>query len=169
MNNRVLILNADFTPMMICSIERAIVLIFLGKSELVHGEKDKFLRTVDKAFPMPLVIRLIKYIHIPYKTVSLTRLNVFKRDSFTCQYCERKDHLTLDHVVPKSKDGRTTWNNLVTACSRCNSQKGDRTPTEANMRLNNMPFRPSYASFLLNFSGFVCEEWLPYLKIKKRA
>ncbi|MDH5474771.1 MAG: HNH endonuclease [Cyclobacteriaceae bacterium] len=169
MNDRVLILNADYSPMMICSIERAIVLNFLGKSELVHEVKGKQLRTVSKAFAMPLVIRLLKYIHIPYKTVSLTRLNVFKRDSFTCQYCEKKEHLTLDHVLPKSKGGRSTWNNLVTACSRCNSRKGNNTPTEVGMRLINMPFRPSYTSFLLHFSGFVSEEWLPYFNTKKRA
>lgn len=169
MNNRVLILNADYSPMMVCTIERAIVLVILGKSELLHKAKDKCLRSVSQVFPVPLVIRVVNYVNIPYKKVALTRLNIFKRDGFECQYCSRNEHLTIDHVVPKSKGGESTWKNLVTACSRCNSLKGDRTPTEAKMKLQNMPFRPTYASFLLNFSGYVCDEWMPYLKIKKRA
>lgn len=169
MNNQVLILNADYSPMMVCTIERAIVLVFLGKSELVHAAKDQWLHSVSEVFPVPLVVRLINYINIPYKKVTLTRQNVFKRDSFQCQYCSKKDHLTIDHVVPKSKGGMSTWNNLITACSRCNSMKGDRTPTEAQMKLQSMPFRPTFASFLLNSSGYVCNEWLQYLNIKKRA
>ena len=169
MNNRVLILNADYSPMMICTIERAIVLVFLNKSELIHEAKDKFLHSISKSFPVPLVIRLKRYVNIPYKKVALTRTNIFKRDGHSCQYCGKKDHLTLDHVIPKSKGGETSWKNLVTACSRCNSNKGDRTPTEANMKLQSMPYRPTYASFILNFSGYVCDEWLPYLKIRKGA
>ena len=80
MNNRVLILNADYSPMMVATIERAIVLVIVGKSELIHEVKGKGLRTVDRIFPMPLVIRLKRYVNIPYKKVALTRPNIFKRD-----------------------------------------------------------------------------------------
>lgn len=169
MNKRVLILNADYSPMMLCSLQRAVILIFLGKSELIQDVKGQALHSVNQTFPMPAVIKLHRYVTIPYKTVALTRLNVFKRDSFTCQYCGKKEHLTLDHVVPRKNGGRSTWDNLITACSRCNANKGDYTPTEAGMKLNKMPYRPTYASFLLNFSGFVCEEWLPYLRMRKGA
>ena len=169
MNKRVLILNSDYTPMMVCSMQRAVILVFLGKSELIHEDKEQQLRTVDKVFPLPLVIRLIRYVHIPYKIVSLTRNNVFKRDDYACQYCGKKEHLTIDHVTPRSKGGKSAWDNLVTACSRCNSLKGNNTPIEADMKLKKIPYRPTYASFLLNFSGYVCEEWLPYLQIRKGA
>lgn len=169
MNNRVLILNADYSPITVCSVQRAFLLVYLGKTELIQQIKGSMLRTVSKAYPMPSVIRLINYVNIPYKTVSLTRQNVFKRDSHTCQYCGKNEHLTLDHVVPKAKGGRSTWDNLITACSRCNTFKGDRTPTQADMTLNKMPYRPTYTSFLVNFSGFVADEWLPYLRIKKGA
>jgi len=169
MNDRVLILNADYSPITVCSVQRAFLHVYLGKSELIWQLKDGVLRTINKAYPVPSVIKLNNYVNIPYKTVALTRQNVFKRDSHTCQYCSKKEHLTLDHVVPKAKGGRSTWDNLITACSRCNTYKGDRTPTQADMRLNKMPYRPTYASFLVNFSGYVCDEWLPYLRMKKGA
>ena len=152
--------------MMVCAIERAIILIYLNKSEMVHGAKNKFISTVSRKYPMPLVIKLKRYVNRPFKKVALTRLNVFKRDGFTCQYCQGKDQLTLDHVIPKSRGGKATWNNLVTACVRCNSKKGDCVPSEIKMKLHNLPFRPSYVSFIANFSGFMCDEWLPYLKTK---
>ncbi len=122
------------------------------------------LRTVSKTFPMPAVIKLLKYTNVPYKGVSLTRQNIFKRDGFECQYCGIEKDLTLDHVVPKAKGGKTSWGNLVTACKRCNARKGDYTPEQAGLELKNDPFRPSYVLFLRDFSGFLCDEWRPYLQ-----
>ena len=167
MNRRVLILNADYSPIMVSTVQRAFILMYLNKTELVEKANGYKLRSVNEQFPMPAVIKLNNYVNVPYKKVTLTRQNIFKRDGFKCQYCERKDQLTLDHVVPKAKGGNSSWENLITACNRCNSQKGDQTPKDAGMRLITKPFRPTYNSFIKNNSGYVCEEWLPYLDAKK--
>ena len=163
MNKRVLVLNLDHSPISVCTVQRAFLLVYLNKAQLLIDTKGYYLRSVSMSFPMPAVIKLNNYVQIPYMGVELTRQNIFKRDSFTCQYCGHQKGLTLDHVVPRSKGGKTSWTNLVTACKRCNTQKGDYTPEEAGLNLLKRPFRPSYIMFLRDFSGFVQEEWEPYL------
>ena len=165
--NRVLVLNYDFSPISVCSVQRAFLLVFLEKAEMLADAKGNLLHTVTNVFPMPAVIRLRRYINIPYKGVLLTRQNIFKRDEYTCQYCGAHKDLTLDHVVPRSKKGKSSWSNLVTACKRCNARKGDYTPEAAGLRLKNKPVRPSYLSFLRNHSGLYQEEWGPYLPVNK--
>ena len=162
---RVLVLNQDYSPITVCSAERAFVLIYQQKAELLHEDPERVMRTVSRNFPMPSVIRLQQYIYIPFKSVLLSRQNVFKRDRMQCQYCGSKKDLTLDHVLPKSRGGNSTWFNLTTACKKCNSLKGDRTPEEAEMPLRSQPFRPSYIMFVRNFSGFTSEDWLQYLSV----
>lgn len=162
---RVLVLNQDYSPLSLCSAERAFLLLYLEKAELVHDDPEHRMRTVDADFPMPSVIRLQKYIFIPFKGVILSRQNIFKRDRQQCQYCGKSKDLTIDHVMPKSRGGKSTWSNLVTACKRCNSLKGDKTPEEAEMPLTNKPFKPSYVMFVRNFSGFTSQEWLKYLSV----
>ncbi len=162
---RVLVLNQDYSPLSVCTAERAFLLIFLEKAELVHDDPQQKIRTVKDDYPMPSVIRLQKYIFIPYKSVLLSRQNVFKRDGQKCQYCGSSKDLTLDHVIPKSKGGKSTWNNLVAACKRCNSLKGDKSPEEAEMPLAKKPFKPSYIMFVRNFSGFTSEQWMKYLSV----
>jgi 5-methylcytosine-specific restriction endonuclease McrA len=168
MKRKVLVLNQDNSPISICSVQRAFILTFLKKTEMVVPANGYRLRTVDDSFPMPAVIRLTRYVHIPYKGVALTRQNVFKRDNFNCQYCGISRDLTLDHVIPKSKGGRSSWDNLITACRRCNTRKGDFTPDQAGIRLKTKPFKPSYLMFLREFSGYHCDEWMPYLPVKIR-
>ncbi len=168
MNRRVLILNADYSPIMVSTVQRAFILMYLNKTELVEKANGYKIRTVSTQFPMPAVIKLNSYVNVPYKKVAMTRQNIFKRDGSKCQYCGQKDHLTLDHVVPKAKGGKSTWENLITACNRCNCQKGDQTPKDAGMLLVNKPFRPTYNSFIKNNSGFVCDEWLPYLEAGRK-
>lgn len=168
MNRRVLILNADYSPIMVSTVQRAFILMYLNKTELVEKANGYKLRSVNAQFPMPAVIKLNNYVNVPYKKVALTRQNVFKRDNFKCQYCERKDQLTLDHVIPKAKGGKSTWENLITACNRCNARKGDQTSKDAGMPLITQPFRPTYNSFIKNSSGYVCDEWLPYLESAKK-
>lgn len=160
---RVLVLNQDYSPITVCSVQKAFLLVFLKKAELVTSAANAALRSVSKVYPLPSVVRLAHYVSIPYKGVMLTRQNVFKRDSFQCQYCGTEKNLTLDHVVPRSKGGKSTWANLVTACQRCNARKGDYSPEEAGLKLKVRPFRPSYVMFLRDFSGFSYEEWQPYL------
>ena len=162
---RVLVLNQDYSPISVCTAEKAFLLLYLEKAELIHKVQDVEMRTVTASYPMPSVIRLSRYIVIPYKRVMLTRQNVFKRDKNTCLYCGSKKDLTLDHVVPKSRGGQSSWTNLATACKKCNSLKGDKTPEEANMPLSKQPFKPSYVMFVRNYSGFTSDEWLKYLSV----
>lgn len=167
MKRKVLVLNQDNSPISICSVQRAFILTYLKKTEMVEPANGYRLHTVDNSFPMPAVIRLTHYVHIPFKGVALTRQNVFKRDNFNCQYCGISRDLTLDHVIPKSKGGRSSWDNLITACRRCNTRKGDYTPDQAGIRLRNKPFKPSYLMFLREYSGYHCDEWRPYLPVKR--
>ena len=157
-------LNQDYSPLSICTIQRAFLLVYLEKAELVTEYVDQPLRTVDHTYSMPSVIRLKNYITIPYKSVILTRQNIFKRDNFQCQYCGTKENLTLDHVVPRAKGGKSTWANLVTACKRCNAMKGDFLPEEIGLKILNEPFKPSYLIFLRDYSGYSRDEWRPYLR-----
>jgi 5-methylcytosine-specific restriction endonuclease McrA len=165
-NTRVLVLNQDFSPLMVCSVERAFVMVFLNKSELVRPSNGHKLHTVTHSYPMPSVIRLNRYVHAPYKGVTLTRQNVFKRDNQECQYCGTRRDLTLDHVIPSSRGGQHAWNNLATACKRCNAKKGDYTPEEAGMHLKRKPFKPSYALFLRDVTGSNHNEWDEFLEMK---
>jgi 5-methylcytosine-specific restriction endonuclease McrA len=163
MNTRVLVLNQDNSPLMVCSVERAFILVFLKKSEMVRSANGHKLHTVTHSYPMPSVIRLNRYVNAPYKGVNLTRQNIFKRDSYECQYCGTKRELTIDHVVPRAKGGKDTWTNLVTACKRCNARKGDFTPEEAEMLLRKKPFKPSYAIFLKDHMNEQAGEWDAFL------
>ncbi len=162
---RVLVLNQDYSPLTVTSAERAFLLMYLEKAELVHEDAKRSIRTVNQNYPMPSVIRLQKYVYIPFKSVMLSRQNVFKRDQFECQYCGVTKDLTLDHVMPKSRGGQSHWTNLVTACKKCNSVKGNLTPEEADMELKVKPYKPSYVVFIKNFSGFTSDEWLQYLRV----
>ena len=164
MNAKVLILNQSYEPLTICNIKKAIILIYLGKAELILDDGRKNLRTVSRIYPWPSIIRLSRFITIPYKKVVLTRKNILRRDSFKCAYCGRSDlPLTIDHVVPKARGGSDSWENLVAACTNCNNKKGDRTPDEANLSLLNKPFKPSHIMFIKNVVGKLDDNWKPYL------
>jgi 5-methylcytosine-specific restriction endonuclease McrA len=163
MNTRVLVLNQDNSPLMVCSVERAFILVFLKKSEMVRSANGYRLHSVSQSFPMPSVIRLNRYVNAPYKGVNLTRQNIFKRDNYECQYCLTRRDLTIDHVIPRAKGGKDTWINLVTACKRCNAKKGDYTPDEAGMPLRRKPFKPSYAIFLRDYMNGQSDEWDAFL------
>lgn len=143
------------------------MLIYLNKAELVTDVKNSFLRSVTCTYPMPSIIRLNKYAKVPYKGVVLSRQNIFKRDGYTCQYCGSCRNLTLDHVVPRSRGGNSTWKNLVTACKNCNSKKGSMTPKEAGMPLQERPFKPTFLMFMRDFSGSVDTEWKMFLGKKR--
>lgn len=161
--SKVLVLNRDYQAISVTSVERAFVLVFLEKAEMISDMKARSLRSIADNFSYPSIIRLNRYVNIPYKKVSLSRNNIYKRDSFTCVYCDSRDHLTLDHVVPRSKGGKDTWLNLVTACQKCNTLKGDRTPEQAEMTMSHKPYRPSFIMYLRDFAGKVLEDWKPYL------
>ncbi len=161
----VLVLNQNFEPLNICNLRRALALVLCGKAEIVV-ENHRLIHTVSRSFECPSVIRLQKMVHRPLPQVRLTRREVFRRDDYTCQYCgERASHLTLDHVLPRQRGGKHTWENLVTACIRCNHRKGGRPPEEAGMRLLRKPFRPKASPYYF-LEGWVHrspEEWRPFL------
>jgi hypothetical protein len=168
MKRQVLVLNQDYSPITICSIYRGFLLVYLNKAELIKPFQEA-LHSIDKAFPMPAVIKISRYVNVPFKGVMLNRHNIFKRDAHTCQYCGSNRELTVDHVLPSSRGGKSSWANLVTACKRCNSRKGDFTPEEAGMPLFRIPYKPSYTLFLRDHSGYICEEWEPFLVQKVSA
>lgn len=159
----VLVLNSDYQAITICSVQRAFVLIFLRKADLLSDNPSRMLCTINSEFKFPSIIRLRGYVQLPYKRVNLSRHNVFKRDSNRCVYCGSRDNLTIDHVVPKSLGGRDSWENLVAACQGCNAKKGSKTPEQVGLTMAHQPFRPSFVMFLSNFAGNVREDWKPYL------
>lgn len=163
MDSNVLVLNQDYQPLSICSVQRSVKLLFLEKAEVLHDDPDKKIRTVNDEFIYPSVIRLRYYIRIPYTRIVLSRRNVMKRDAYTCQYCGIKSDLTLDHIFPRSRGGGDSWENLVTACNTCNVKKGNRTPEEAKMTLKRKPYRPVHITFFRDMLGGVQEDWKPYL------
>lgn len=163
MNGHVLVLNQDYCALTICSVERAMILILLQKADLVETLPDRFVRSPSTRFPWPSIVRLRVYARVPYKRIMISRKNILRRDRFRCQYCDSRDRLTVDHVVPKSRGGKDTWENLVTACTPCNNKKGNRTPDEARMLLRRKPFRPTHVMYIRDFIGSVDDTWKPYL------
>lgn len=166
MSSKVLVLNADYSAISLCTVPKAFLLVYLNKAELVAASDINTLRTVSTSYPMPSVIRLHRYVSVPYKGVVLNRQNIFKRDGHSCCYCNNTKDLTLDHVMPKSRGGKTTWGNLATACRRCNTKKGNATPEEARMPLRIKPFKPTFIMFLRDFDNASESKWYPYLSKK---
>src|SRR3954470_22802126 len=134
MNQPVLVLNASYEPINVCAARRAIVLVLKGVA-MAEEENGHYLHAARLAFRVPSVIRLLEYRRIPHQTRALSRKNILLRDRNTCQYCAEvlsASDLTLDHVVPRSRGGASTWENLVACCHSCNCQKGNQFPTEAD-------------------------------------
>ncbi len=146
--NNVLVLNSDFSPLNITTLQRGFVLVDKGKAEIVKkGDKD-IITTIGN-FVRPVIIRLLNYIRYRRTSLKVNRKRIFKRDRSTCQYCGSKKNLTIDHVIPRSRGGDNTWKNLVTCCSRCNVTKGSKTPKEWGIKLINRPYEPSVFSSIL--------------------
>jgi len=163
MSAKVLLLNQNYEPMSIVSAKKAIILFYLQKVEIIE-KRDQYIRSQYVALPLPSVIRLTCYIRIPRKRVELNRGNLLRRDNHQCQYCGvRKGPLTLDHVIPRTRGGVESWENLVCACVKCNNKKGSRTPDEADMPLLRKPRRPNALFFMQYFIGISEESWKPYL------
>jgi 5-methylcytosine-specific restriction endonuclease McrA len=164
LSKRVLLLNQNYEPLSICSAKKAIVLLYLGKAEIVERYDSLMVHSVSTELPLPSVLRLDRYVRVPNRRILLTRKNILKRDRFQCQYCgARGKPLTVDHVIPKERGGKETWENLVAACVECNTRKGNRTPEEANMPLLKVPKKPNYLHFIQNFHGTIDDRWKPYL------
>lgn len=163
-HRNVLMLNQNYEPLTVCSAKRAIVLLFQGKAELIEAADGLHLRTIRTTYTLPSVVRLWQYRRVPYKRIMLTRKNIMVRDAHTCQYCGiTRGPMTVDHVMPRTKKGPDSWENMVCACVKCNNRKGDRTPDEAGMPLRKRPTRPSHIHFIQRYIGVADHRWRQYL------
>lgn len=163
----VLVLNASYEPIHVCVARRALILLLKGVASAEELSNDE-VHSPSKVVPVPSVIRLLEYRRIPRQTRALSRKNILLRDRFTCQYCGHvfsASELTLDHVMPRSRGGKSSWENLVTSCRRCNNHKGDRLPDEAKMQLRRRPrpFNLHTSRSLMRLLGNHQETWRKYL------
>lgn len=166
----VLFLDAEYRPLRIEPWQRAIADFFLGKIQVVEYSKDKTIQGVHTTYPMPSVVRLVKHFKRDRLRIKFSRLNIYARDGFRCQFCgvqSPTEDLTFDHVMPRSRGGRTCWENIVTACIECNSAKANRTPEEAGMKLLAKPKKPHYlpAVMVKMDRGSMPVEWQPYWSV----
>jgi 5-methylcytosine-specific restriction endonuclease McrA len=163
-SGRVLVLNASYEPLNVCSVRRAVVLILKEKAELLE-QGERRLHSESVTLPHPVVIRLITYVRVPRDARSrrITRRAVFARDSWTCQYCGTTSHLTVDHVIPRSRGGASDWENIVTSCAPCNRRKGNRTPVETDMHPRLKPRAPGPAIFIRVAAPVLPPAWQQYL------
>jgi len=167
MHSPVLVLNATYEPIHVTAARRAIVLVLKG---VARSEENNHavVHAASFAMAVPSVIRLLEYRRIPRQTRALSRKNILLRDRNTCQFCVRvfsASELTLDHVVPRSRGGRSSWENLVACCYQCNNRKGDRTPEEAGIKLARRPrpFTLYTSRQLMRLIGHRDEKWRKYL------
>lgn len=157
-------LNASFEPLGVVPSRRALMLVIDSKAELVHST-DRLYRSLRSSFPEPSVVRLCYYVKVPYQAkVALSRRAVFARDGYRCQYCGAQAE-NIDHVVPRSRGGTHTWDNVVASCRRCNSGKEDRLLHELGLVLQPKPSRPGRRAWALAASGNVLPDWEPYLDL----
>ncbi len=159
-----LVLNATFEPINVCSVRRAVVLVLKQKAELVE-EGAWALRSERATMSRPAVIRLVSYVRVPRDAHrrKITRRAVFARDGWTCQYCGARSNLTVDHVIPRCKGGTSTWENIVASCAPCNRRKGDRLPLQANMHPKTTPRAPRAEIFITVASPTIPATWRAYL------
>jgi 5-methylcytosine-specific restriction endonuclease McrA len=160
----VLVLNATYEPINVCTVRRAVVLLLKEKAEVIeHGDWE--LRSATRSVTRPVVIRLVSYVRVPRDTHrrKITRRAVFARDDWTCQYCGARSNLTVDHVIPRSKGGASSWDNIVASCAPCNLRKGNALPRQAGMRLQRQPKTPSPHVFIHVASPTIPAAWRQYL------
>ena len=183
LNTKVLVLNRSYFPVHVTSVRRAFSLLYQGIAKAVDQQyrtfdyeswsalsasvHDETIGLIGRAIRVPRVILLVSYDRVPRRQVRFSRFNVFARDKNTCQYCGRRfsrNELNLDHVIPRSQGGLSTWTNIVCSCLRCNRVKGGRRPEEAGMRLIKQPVQPEWTPFMLETFTFKrYQEWLPFL------
>jgi 5-methylcytosine-specific restriction endonuclease McrA len=185
LNSSVLVLNRSYLPVHVTSVRRAFTMIYQGVAKVVDEQYQTFdfeswsqlavardgegIGTSGGRIKIPRVIVLVAFDRIPRRHVRFSRINIFARDSFTCQYCgvrPSRSELNLDHVVPRSQGGRTTWENVVCSCVECNRRKGGRTPEQARLRLMRRPARPRWTPLMnLMLSSVRYKEWKPFLNV----
>ena len=161
---QVLVLNASYEPLNVCSVRRAHVLVYKGKAEVIE-DLGRSLHSATDTYPWPHVIRLVTYVRVP-RTVQrkISRRALFARDGWKCVYCGTSGgRLTLDHVVPRSRGGESIWENVVTACAPCNHRKGNRLPEESGLSLLRQPKAPAPVLFIHLAAPRIPHGWKQYL------
>jgi 5-methylcytosine-specific restriction endonuclease McrA len=160
----VLVLNATFEPINVCTVRRAVVLLLKERAEAVE-QNGAVIHSERTAMARPLVIRLRTYVRVPRDNHrrKITRRAVFARDGWTCQYCGSRSTLTVDHVVPKSKGGGSNWENIVASCAPCNRRKGDSSPDQAGMPLKRKPSIPQPHIFIHVAAPSIPAAWKQWL------
>ena len=148
---KVLVLNADFTPINVTTVYKGFTLVSKGKAEILKASDRPLLSGMGE-FVRPLIIRLLNFVKYRIHKLKINRQRLYRRDNHECAYCGSKRNLTIDHIIPKSRGGQNTWMNLVTCCSSCNRLKDDKTPEEAGMKLNIKPYEPTIFSEIINSS-----------------
>lgn len=185
LNTKVLMLNRSYLPIHVTSVRRAFALLYQGLARAVNEQyqtfdfeswsdlsvsvHDESIGLVNRSIRVPRVILLVSYDRIPKRQVRFSRFNIYARDNCTCQYCGKKfprHELNLDHVIPRSRGGTSTWENVVCSCQTCNRRKGGRTPQEAKISLLRKPFKPKWTPFMQQtFSLSRYREWLPFINV----
>ena len=163
--HQVLVLNASYEPLNVCSVRRAHVLVVKGKAEVLES-LERPLASATDTYPWPHVIRLMTYVRVPRDAHSrkITRRAIFARDGWACQYCGAgHGTLTVDHVIPRSKGGHSGWDNIVTCCAPCNRRKGDHLPKVVGMHPRRKPKPPSPTIFVHVAVTRVPDTWQQYL------
>ncbi len=158
---KVLVLNADYTPINVTTVFKGFKLVDKGKAEILKAG-DNPIVAGDRSFTRPLIIRLFNYVKFRFHKLKINRNRLFRRDNYQCVYCGSKKNLTVDHILPKSRGGKNTWLNLATCCSSCNRTKDNRTPEEAGMRFLKTPYEPNIFSEVINPSIELV--WLEFKK-----
>lgn len=165
--NAVLVLDADYVPLRVEDWKKVICDSFLGKVEVVEYSRDHTIKGVTREYPMPAVVRVLRRFRRDRQAIKFSRLNIYARDAFTCQYCANQfpsEDLTFDHVLPRAQGGRTTWENIVTCCIPCNATKANRTPEQAGIALLRQPKKPRWLPAVMVEMGRnkVPAEWAGY-------
>jgi len=188
LDTAVLVLNRVYQPIHVTSVRRAMSLLYQGVARAIDDEfrlldfegwaelaaaSEDAIHTPTRAIRVPRVVVLVAHAHLPHHRVRFSRLNVYARDESACQYCGRRrarSELNLDHVIPRSRGGSTSWENVVCSCVACNLRKGGRTPEEAGMRLLRQPSRPRWtAVFRAAARRAIHRQWIPFLGLVDAA
>jgi 5-methylcytosine-specific restriction endonuclease McrA len=159
---RVLVLNATYQPLSLVNVKRAVILVLKNKAEIIE-EREGCMRSEHLTLPFPSVIRLVYFVKVPYRGVSLSRRAVFARDRHICQYCGSRAE-SIDHVIPRSRGGEHTWVNVVAACRSCNTRKMNKLPSEAGLKLSRKPFEPHDHIWVFSIVSDIHPTWEPYLE-----
>jgi 5-methylcytosine-specific restriction endonuclease McrA len=141
---KTLLLNSDYCAIAVCDVYDAFIMLYQDKVEVIEWNAKVKIRSVSREWDVPSIIRLKKYVNVNRRKVALNKRNIFIRDKYECVYCGSKHNLTLDHIIPKSRGGKDSWDNLVTCCSNCNSKKGDKPLDKSGLKLRKRVYEPAY-------------------------